>query len=84
MAGTKLGGQAAAITNKSKYGPDFYSKIGKSGGLTKKTRPAGFSTMDKERHMQISSAAGKVSAPGVTKKQYLERVKKYAETHEDK
>ena len=37
MAGTKAGGQAAAATNKSKYGSDFYSKIGAKGGKLGKT-----------------------------------------------
>ena len=37
MAGTKAGGQAAAATNKSKYGPDFYAKIGAKGGKLGKT-----------------------------------------------
>ncbi len=32
MAGTKAGGQAAATTNKQKYGADFYAKIGSKGG----------------------------------------------------
>lgn len=32
MAGTKAGGKAAAATNKAKYGPDFYAKIGAKGG----------------------------------------------------
>ena len=32
MAGTKAGGEAAAATNKSKYGADFYAKIGAKGG----------------------------------------------------
>lgn len=32
MAGTKAGGQAAAATNKKKYGTDFYAHIGKIGG----------------------------------------------------
>lgn len=40
MAGTKLGGQAAAATNKAKYGDDFYAKIGAQGG--KKGRTGGF------------------------------------------
>lgn len=40
MAGTKAGGQAAAKTNKTKYGPDFYAKIGAAGG--KKGRTGGF------------------------------------------
>jgi hypothetical protein len=41
MAGTKAGGKAAAATNKSKYGADFYAKIGAAGG--KKGHTGGFS-----------------------------------------
>lgn len=37
MAGTKAGGQAAAATNKAKYGSDFYSKIGAKGGKLGRT-----------------------------------------------
>lgn len=40
MAGTIEGGQAAAATNKSKYGSDFYAKIGAMGG--KKGHTGGF------------------------------------------
>lgn len=37
MAGTKIGGVKAGITNKAKYGPDFYAKIGAKGGKLGKT-----------------------------------------------
>lgn len=37
MAGTKEGGLRAAATNKAKYGPDFYAKIGATGGKNGKT-----------------------------------------------
>ena len=37
MAGTKAGGQAAATTNKQKYGADFYAKIGAKGGKLGRT-----------------------------------------------
>lgn len=40
MAGTKAGGKAAASTNKTKYGSDFYAKIGAKGG--KNGRTGGF------------------------------------------
>lgn len=40
MSGTKVGGQAAAATNKTKYGSDFYARIGAMGG--KKGRTGGF------------------------------------------
>lgn len=32
MAGTKEGGAKAALTNKTKYGEDFYKTIGSEGG----------------------------------------------------
>ena len=37
MAGTKAGGRAAALTNKQKYGSDFYAKIGSKGGKIGRT-----------------------------------------------
>lgn len=40
MSGTKKGGKAAATTNKTKYGADFYARIGSAGG--KKGRTGGF------------------------------------------
>lgn len=40
MAGTKTGGKAAASTNKTKYGADFYARIGAMGG--KKGTTGGF------------------------------------------
>jgi hypothetical protein len=40
MAGTKAGGKAAASTNKTKYGGDFYARIGAIGG--KKGKTGGF------------------------------------------
>jgi general stress protein YciG len=40
MAGTRVGGSKAASTNKTKYGADFYAKIGAMGG--KKGRTGGF------------------------------------------
>lgn len=40
MAGTRLGGIAAAITNKQRYGTQFYQTIGKIGGH--KSRGGGF------------------------------------------
>ena len=40
MAGTITGGKAAAATNKSRHGSDFYAKIGAKGG--KKGKTGGF------------------------------------------
>ena len=40
MGGTSIGGQAAAKTNREKYGEDFYARIGAMGGA--KSRTGGF------------------------------------------
>ena len=37
MAGTRAGGAKAAATNKSKYGSDFYARIGSMGGKIGRT-----------------------------------------------
>ena len=47
MAGTKEGGIAAAKTNKTKYGADFYAKIGAKGG--KLGRTGGFAAGEEGR-----------------------------------
>lgn len=40
MAGTVIGGKAAAETNKKRYGSEFYREIGRKGG--KISRNGGF------------------------------------------
>lgn len=40
MSGTKAGGAKARETNRSKYGKDYYTRIGKEGG--KKGTTGGF------------------------------------------
>jgi general stress protein YciG len=37
MSGTPAGGAKAAATNKSKYGKDFYARIGQMGGKLGRT-----------------------------------------------
>ena len=37
MAGTQAGGAKAAATNKTKYGADFYARIGAMGGKIGRT-----------------------------------------------
>jgi len=37
MAGTHAGGAKAAATNRAKYGPDFYARIGAMGGKIGRT-----------------------------------------------
>lgn len=61
MAGTKAGGQAAAATNKKKYGADFYAKIGAKGGKLGKT--GGFAAGDagRERARVYGAIGGRIS-----------------------
>lgn len=61
MAGTKAGGEAAAATNKSKYGADFYARIGAKGG--KKGRTGGFFA-NRELARIAGQKGGKISRRG--------------------
>lgn len=58
MAGTKAGGEAAAKTNKTKYGSDFYAKIGAAGG--KKGRTGGFYA-NRDLAREAGARGGRVS-----------------------
>jgi general stress protein YciG len=58
MAGTKAGGQAAAATNKKKYGSDFYAKIGAKGG--KLGRTGGFYA-NRELARKAGALGGRIS-----------------------
>lgn len=58
MAGTKTGGKAAASTNKSKYGADFYARIGAMGG--KKGTTGGFAA-NRELARVAGAKGGRIS-----------------------
>jgi len=58
MAGTKEGGKAAALTNKRKYGSDFYARIGATGG--KKGRTGGFFA-NRELAREAGRKGGRIS-----------------------
>ena len=58
MAGTKAGGKAAAATNKSKYGADFYAKIGAVGG--RKGHTGGFYA-NRELARSAGARGGRIS-----------------------
>lgn len=70
MGGTTNGGKAAASTNKSKYGADFYAKIGAMGG--KIGRTGGFASefvgndglTGRERARIVGAVGGKISKRG--------------------
>lgn len=57
MAGTRAGAAKASATNKTKYGPDFYAKIGKLGGAAGKT--GGFAYWQKIGREDLISQAGR-------------------------
>lgn len=58
MAGTKSGGKLAAEKNKSKYGADFYAKIGAKGGRLGRT--GGFYA-NRELARQAGTKGGRIS-----------------------
>lgn len=62
MAGTNNGAKAAALTNKRKYGEDFYVRIGAMGG--KISRGGGFASMSKERLRELGRKGGTISRRG--------------------
>lgn len=66
-------GLKAAQTHKSKYGEDYYSKLGKQGAEAYKQRleegvakPRGFAAMDKEKVRAAGSRGGSVSRRGAS------------------
>lgn len=61
MAGTKAGGKAAAETNKKKYGPDFYARIGASGGQNGHTGGFAAGPEGRERARKYGAIGGKIS-----------------------
>lgn len=65
MPGTKDGGIKARDTNKSRYGEDFYKRIGSVGG--KKGTTGGF-WADRELARRAGAIGGKVSRRGKAKK----------------
>lgn len=65
MAGTKTGGKKAAATNKSKYGKDFYAKIGRKGGQNGHT--GGFAA-NRELARIAGAKGGRLSRRGPAKK----------------
>lgn len=58
MAGTKAGGQKAALTNKVRHGKDFYARIGAAGG--KKGTTGGFAA-NRELARVAGAKGGRIS-----------------------
>lgn len=59
MPATREGGIKAALTNKKKYGEDFYKNIGKMGGL--KSRGGGFAAATPEQVREWGRKGGRKS-----------------------
>jgi len=75
MAGTKKGGEAAARTNKTKYGADFYARIGASGG--RKGRTGGFFA-NRELAREAGRKGGRISRRTAAKTVVADDVEKQA------
>ena len=58
MSGTKDGGKAAANTNKTRYGKDFYARIGAKGG---KNGTTGGFFANRELARAAGAKGGKIS-----------------------
>jgi general stress protein YciG len=56
MAGTKMGGQKAAATNKQRHGLHFYETIGRKGGQI--SRGGGFA-MNRELAVEAGRRGGR-------------------------
>lgn len=56
MSGTKAGGLKARETNRTKYGEDFYSRIGTEGGSKKVQK--GFARMAPEKRREAGRKGG--------------------------
>jgi hypothetical protein len=61
MAGTPNGGRRAAMTNKKRYGSDFYKRIGASGGQAGHTGGFAAGEAGRQRASYYGSIGGRVS-----------------------
>lgn len=63
MSGTHAGGLKVAITNKKRYGEDYYRNIGRKGGSV--SRGGGFTGKPKEAR-EAGAMGGRRSRKGLT------------------
>lgn len=78
MAGNHKGGVKAAATNKEKYGPDFYARIGAKGG--RNGHDGGFASLNvgkdgltgAQRAQLVGSRGGKISKRGKARKNVVQ------------
>ena len=67
MAGSHEGGKKASITNKKKYGDDFYRNIGRQGGSKSHPETRAFAT-NPELAKAAGAKGGKTSKRGPARK----------------
>ena len=64
ISGTKSGGEAAARTNKERYGADYYAKIAKKSAaswVANGRKPKGFAAVSKEKRAEAGRRGGQAS-----------------------
>ena len=66
MAGSHEGGKKASVTNKKKYGDDFYKRIGRQGGSKSHPETRAFAT-NPELAKVAGAKGGKISKRGPAK-----------------
>ena len=74
MPGTVAGGKKAAVTNKKRYGKNFYKRIGALGGL-KSTNP--WLQQNKDEAVRIGSIGGSISRAGLKLIEKSDKQRKY-------
>lgn len=81
MAGNKMGGMKAAMTNKMRYGPDFYKEIGAKGGRNGHT--GGFAA-NRELAAIAGAKGGRISRRGRSKEMSTLEERRRTETDREK
>lgn len=80
MSGNADGARKAALTNKKKYGEDFYGKIGaKSWNNPERSRMTGFAKLPKDEHIELSRRGGKKTKDDYKTKEEFETVESLKE-----
>ena len=69
--GTKEGGRKASITNRARYGEDWYKKIGSIGGSKCRPETRAFA-VDPELARRAGAKGGRISRRGPAKPKHIE------------
>lgn len=58
---TAIGIKKAMKTIYKRYGDDHFVKMGTLGGNAPHSKPRGFATFDKQKHLELSARGGRIS-----------------------